>query len=436
MISRPQRFLPLTRSDSPTDEAGVAEIVRGAAASKTPIYPFGGGTALGWGPRPTKPGLGLATVRLNRTIDYAPDDMTITVEAGLTIAELNRQLGVQRQRLPIDVPSPNQATIGGVLATNASGPRRYAYGTLRDYVLGVTAVDGQGEIFASGGRVVKNAAGYNVSRLLVGSLGTLGIITQVSLMVRPAPQASALVACDVPDLDMAECLLAGLTRTKTLPTAIEMLAGPAANTAPPGALSEGHALRLIVGFEGSRAEVEWMVAQLGQEWRAAGVRGAVAMTDTQANPLWNWLIEFRGDLEVAVLPSATADMIADLLELLPGCSLQAHAGNGIIQVRLPGRRPSHASPRSEGMQQSGGPRQTPAVPSCASGLAAMLRDTLRPAVAATNGHLVVLSSPDGAELTCHDVWGPLGDGAAVMGAIKDEFDPLGILNPGRFIFEA
>ena len=116
----------------------------------------------------------LSLAKLNRVIDYPAADMTITVEAGMTIAELNRQLAAGRQWLPVDVPWPDRATVGGAIAVNAAGPRRYAYGTMRDYLLGFTAVDGTGMTFSGGGRVVKNAAGYNMCRLMAGSLGHAG----------------------------------------------------------------------------------------------------------------------------------------------------------------------------------------------------------------------------------------------------------------------
>ena len=170
-------------------------------------------------------GIGLSTAKLNRVIDYPADDMTVTVEAGMTIGELKKLLAEKRQWLPVDVAFPDRATVGGAIAVNAAGPRQFAYGTMRDYLLGFTAVDGTGTIFSGGGRVVKNAAGYNMCRLMAGSRGTLGIITQATLMVRPLPETSALLACEVADFDLAETLLASLVRLPVQPVAIELLAG-------------------------------------------------------------------------------------------------------------------------------------------------------------------------------------------------------------------
>ncbi|HUT11217.1 MAG TPA: FAD-binding oxidoreductase [Thermoguttaceae bacterium] len=403
-------ILPLTETISPADEAAVAAAVRDAHRDRRAIYPIGGGTGLDYGARPSRPGIGLSLGGLNRVIDYPADDMTITVEAGITVAELFRVLASKRQRLPVDIPQADWATIGGVVATAPSGPRRYALGTMRDYVIGLRAVDGLGSAFSSGGRVVKNAAGYNLCRLLVGSLGTLGVITQATLMVRPVPETSALLACDVPDLDTAERLLAALIHTQTVPVAVELQAGSFPQDTPIlGPMSEGNAARLIVGFEGTAAEVEWMVERLGEEWCTSGVSLAVTVDDPEAGPLWRWLTEFSADVQIRVRPGATTGVIGRLLELAPQCSIVAHAGDGVIGVHLCALEPA--------------------------ALTSLVTQELRPLVEEVGGNLVVLSYPEEAELTRQEIWGPPGSAAAVMRAIKDRFDPEGILNPGRFVFD-
>src|SRR6478736_2819398 len=131
---------------------------------------------------------------------YPARDMTITVQAGVTIARLRDVLKAEGQQLPVDVPFPDRATLGGAVATNASGPRRFGHGTLRDYVIGISVVDDRGEEMKGGGRVVKNVAGYDLMKLYTGSLGTLGIITQLTLKVKPRPEASRwVVITTVPD---------------------------------------------------------------------------------------------------------------------------------------------------------------------------------------------------------------------------------------------
>jgi glycolate oxidase FAD binding subunit len=402
-------ILPLTETIAPADEAAVAAAVRAAGEAGTPIYPIGGGTCLDYGLRPTQPGIGLSLTKLNQVVDYPADDMTITVQAGLTLAELAAHLSVKGQRLPVDVPQPHRATVGGVMATGLSGPRRHAHGTIRDYVIGIRAVDGLGTAFSGGGRVVKNAAGYNLCRLMVGSLGTLGVITQVTLMVRPLPETSALVVCELSKLDAAERLLAALVHTKTLPVAVELLAGSAAQENPVlGPMLTSSVARLIVAFEGSRAEVDWMVCRLEDEWHQQGVSPLTTIGHSEAGPMWDWLTEFPADVQINVPPGPTTEMVARLLRLDPGAAIQAHAGDGVIRVRL--------SPPM--LQQLG----------------ELLRSRLRPAVTAAGGKMVVLCCPDGAELIRQDVWGPPGDGATAMQALKDRFDPKGLLNPGRFAY--
>ena len=142
---------------------------------------------------PGRPGVAIDTRSLGRVIDYPHADMTITVEAGITAAALRAVLAEQNQRLLIDVPQADRATLGGVFATNTSGPRRFGLGRPRDQIIGVSFVTSEGVVVKGGGRVVKNVAGYDFPKLLTGSMGTLGIITQMTLKVRPMPEASAIV---------------------------------------------------------------------------------------------------------------------------------------------------------------------------------------------------------------------------------------------------
>jgi glycolate oxidase FAD binding subunit len=398
----------------PADEAALARVLRDASAAETAVYPIGGGTSLAYGLRPKRPGIALSTAKLSAVVSFASADLTVTVGAGLPVAELSKRLAAQRQWLPIDVPNAEQATVGGVVAANVFGPRRYAYGTIRDYLLGVRAVDGQGEAFSGGGEVVKNAAGYNIPRLLVGSLGTLGVITQVTLMVQPLPQKTALVLCDLRELETAECLLTGLSRSRTLPVAVELLAGrprPGCPLPPPPPRTVA---RLLAGFDGCQAEVDWMVRELRGQWDAAEPgTSTTAVPAEDVDHVWTWLTDFSGNLLIHVLPSATVGVVEEVARLVPGASIQAHAGSGVIRVEWARLSPSDSD--IEGFRQD-------------------LREKLRPAVVAAGGSLVVLAPPDGADLTSEDVWGVSAGGMDIMHAIRSRFDPKGILNPGRFIF--
>lgn len=326
----------ITETLTPTDQAALAEAVRDAASKQTAVYPIGGGSSLRSDAKSTQPGVGISLAKLNRVIDHPAADLTITVEAGMTIAELTSVLASQRQRLPIDIPHPERATVGGVVATNAAGPRRYGYGTMRDYLLGFTAVDGTGTMFSGGGRVVKNAAGYNMCRLMTGSHGTLGILTQVTLLVRPMCEASVLFVCDVPNFDVAEQLLAGLVHSPAHPVAIEFAAGRQRESdLSLGPVLQGNVGRLYVGLEGSAAEVNWMVEQLRADWATSGATAPMLVPTPRAETLWRWLAEFPAEHQFHVLPSQTIEKIAELLKLDATCSIQAHAGNGVIRTSPP-----------------------------------------------------------------------------------------------------
>src|SRR5258707_505995 len=206
----------------PADLAELREHVRQAAAAGSAIYPCGGRTLLHQGMPPQRPGLGVDLTRLTRLIDYPARDMTITVQAGITVASLRELLARENQRLPIDVPRAEQATLGGILATNTSGQRRYGFGTLRDYLIGITVVNDDGHEVKAGGRVVKNVAGYDLCKLYIGSLGTLGIITQATLKVKPRPEEQTLLTLGCDDAALGP-LLDQLHQSRTRPVCFDVL---------------------------------------------------------------------------------------------------------------------------------------------------------------------------------------------------------------------
>ena len=408
-------ILPIQRIDAPADQVAIVEAVRSAYAAQAPLYAIGGGTSLDFGLPAKAQGQGLSLAKLNRIVDYPARDMTVTVEAGVTMKALAELLATERQRLPIDVPQADRATIGGVIATNWNGPRRFGEGTVRDYVIGISAVDGRGQPFKGGGRVVKNVAGYDFCKLLTGSLGTLGVITQVTLRLKPIPEQSALVACSLADGAAAERALTALVASRTTPTAIELLAGPewsgdAALASIQGA--EPSSLYLVVGLEGTGSEVEFSTRQLLAEWRELGISEPLVVGEGAA--LWQRLVEFSavGDsplvLKASVAPSGITAMIEAARRLDPECSIQAHAGNGIAIIKL-----------------SKFPTQ---------GLSRALVGDLQPAAAARHGQVIVLANPSGAEMTHQAMWGATDSPLTLMTAVKRSFDPQDILNRGRFVY--
>ncbi len=182
--------------DAAVEPATIGElqaVLSEAHSSKVTVIPIGGGTHRGAGNVPTSYDVALSLARLNRVLAYEPADLTVTVEPGLRLADLQATLGARGQFLPLDPPCDAGATVGGVLAVNASGPLRHAFGTARDWVIGMRVVHADGSSSKSGGRVVKNVTGYDMHKLHIGALGTLGVIAEVTLKVAPLPPAESTV---------------------------------------------------------------------------------------------------------------------------------------------------------------------------------------------------------------------------------------------------
>jgi glycolate oxidase FAD binding subunit len=329
--------------------------------------------------------------------------LTVTAEAGITVQALAETLATEGLRLPVDMPNAERATLGGVVATAWSGPRRYGHGTIRDFVIGIRAVDGRGEVFNGGGRVVKNVAGYDFCKLLTGSWGTLGIISQVTLKLRPRAQKTVLLATRLSSVAAAEAPLAALAASAVTPVAVEVVAGAEWEELQPA---------LFVGLEGTLPEVDWMIERLTAEWRESALGSPRVMSGEECDTAWRQLNNFSAGaaplvLKAGVKPSGVVKLMQALLQLDPQCSLQAHAGNGIVIARF-----------------SDFPSQ---------GLSRTLVSQLQPLAATQGGHIVVLSNPAGQESTLQSVFGPLGGQYALMVSVKQQFDPHGILNPGRFV---
>ena len=406
--------LPTTESIAPADARAVAAAMADAYERDLAVFPVGGGTSLDYGLSPSRSGLAFSLSGLNRVVDYPARDMTITIEAGVTMAQLAETLAAERQWMPIDVPNAAAATIGGVVATAWSGARRYGRGTPRDYVIGISAVDGRGMPFGGGGRVVKNVAGYDFCKLLTGSLGTLAIITQLTLKIRPQPVSSAFAVCELRSWVDAEQLLAALVHSATVPSAIELLAGPYwLDHRTLGMSTAGTVARLVVGLEGSAVEVDWMLDRVAQEWRELGVTATHVLDTDHASALWRDLAEFPSAPEAplvvkaSLLPSHTVEFVQLVRQIDPDASIQSHAGNGIVIAQFASFDAGDTSRELVGR--------------------------LQPAAKSAGGNLIVLSSKL-AGLTRQAVWGGSCPAAPWMAKVKRQFDPKGLLNPGRFVY--
>ena len=194
----------------PADQARLAQILADANRAGLKVIPRGGGTKLGWGNPPAGADLVLSTRRLDRVLEHAAADMTATVEAGCTVAALQETLAKQGQRLAIDPLWPGRATVGGILATNDGGMLRAGFGSLRDLIIGITVALPDGTLAKSGGKVVKNVAGYDLPKLFTGSFGTLGVITRATFRLHPLPHAVQLLEFATPDEGALAKLLATL----------------------------------------------------------------------------------------------------------------------------------------------------------------------------------------------------------------------------------
>lgn len=400
-------FTPATQSEL---SRFVAENAQG---ERRTLCPVGGRTALHYGFSAPEPGTQIAMSLLGRIVDYPARDMTVTVEAGIRMDALQATLASERQRLPIDVAQPERATLGGALATNTSGPRRFGHGTFRDYVIGISAVDAAGRLFKAGGRVVKNVAGYDICKLLVGSRGTLAVVTQVTLKLRPVPEASAQFWMTIDSFREIETRLEGLLTSQTRPVAIEVLNPVASALIAASARCDlpVNAPVLCVGVEGSQREVEWQLETLSQELTSTGVQEYRAIRGHDAERVWEALTEFQTcaddplTFEANLRPSQCMSFAERATEL--GVAVQVHAGNGLVVGQLP--------------------EEAATIDQATS----ILRD-LRAIACSQGGNLVVLH--------CDPEWksrmpmcGDLEPSWVLMKQLKQKLDPQCLLNPGRFV---
>lgn len=394
-------------TDRPESVDALRHTVVTRAGEGHALYPQGGCTALDYGGVPRAPGVAIDTRGLNQVIDYPAADMTITVEAGITLAALRTVLAEQKQRAQLDAPDPDRATLGGIFATNTRGPRSFGLGRPRDQIIGVSFVTSDGNLVKGGGRVVKNVAGYDFPRLLTGSMGTLGIITQMTLKVRPIPEASAVVWVPFTNLESAATALDRLNTSATRPVAVELLnrSGGQVTGASLGLPVEDWTL--AVGFEDSAASIAWQVDRLMIE---LGRTNIVIREDAAAEPLWSALAAFQaaelGAISVIanIRPSSIAGYVKEIDPAV--WAVQAHAGNGIVR----------------GHQVA-----TQEIDAIAPEL-----ERLRTAAVRDGGNLILARCPTEAKQRLR-VWGEPRADWALAERIKQTLDPRGLLNPGRFV---
>ena len=257
---------------------------------------------------------------LNRVVEHAPEDLTVTVETGLTLLALQTELGKRGQWLPIDPPRPERLTIRELLEENASGPRRFGWGTIRDYLIGIKVALADGRIIKSGGKVVKNVAGYDLAKVFIGSRGTLGVMAEATFKLRPWPEAEQFVQARCESLDEAARLIGLALDSELAPVVLDLH-----NLSVPHSQSST-GFTLVLGFAGTREEVEWQLATS----RELGVGEPSSLAYDKI---------FWDDGSPAQRLSCLPSRLADELRRLGQASFVARAGNGVIYHHEPSKPP-------------------------------------------------------------------------------------------------
>ena len=413
----------------PADVAEAAATMGAAASLGMTAVPRGTGTRLGWGAPPASCDLVIDTLRLNRVLEHAAGDLVVRVQAGVGLDQLAAVLAEAGQRLALDPPPTSlhppsrgpgagdgagAGTIGGVLATGAAGPLRLRYGTPRDLAIGITVVRADGTVASSGGKVVKNVAGYDLGKLFAGSYGTLGLIAEAAFRLHPRPGAASFVTRDAADADTAHAAIAAAAGSPLAPSAAEI--GWPGRQAPisVGVLLEGDSEGVA---ERSRRMAELLgggasVSPVPPAWWG---RGAAAAADGTVIRIAFWAAELAGvlrgvdaaaaaaGLDPAVSGSAAAGVIYAAVD---GRTAPAAVAQFVLDVRAAVGNPPAATTGSPAAR-TGSPASGPP----------------------SRGSAVVLHAP--AEVRAAvDVWGPV-PALGLMRAVKNQFDPDHRMAPGR-----
>jgi glycolate oxidase FAD binding subunit len=374
----------------PRDAVGVAAALQSAAAQNLAVVVRGGGTKSAEQPAAVL----LSTTHLTEGIDHVAGDLVATVPAGATLDAVNSVLCRAGQWLPLDPPRSSRATIGGIIATNDSGPRRHRFGTPRDLIIGIEIALVNGRTAKAGGRVVKNVAGYDLSKLLCGSLGSLAVVTSATFKLSPMASHSQTLVAAVSDIRQLGLLARATAELPVAPTAIELQSPP-------------H--RLLIRFE----TTEQAAARQSERVRAVCVeRGATCTILSGQAEADAWQAHesrvFSSEdtiVKLAVLPTDVADILDRIGTIVTERHVEhaiiGRAALGILLLRLGGTLEAQAAIITE----------------------------LRREASGRGGSAVLSSAPP--ELL-HDIgrWGPATDAMPLMRAVKQQFDPLNTLNPG------
>ena len=408
-------FVPAAMA-RPEHVADVAEALRQAHRNGTAVYPSAGRTLSELGNAPGRPGIALDLAGLNRVVDFQPADLTVSAQAGVTLAQLNEVLAQDGKFVPISAPLPHRATVGGTLATGISGPLRSVYGLPRDWLIGISVVGADGTQTKAGGKVVKNVTGYDLNRLYTGSLGTLAVITEATFKLAPAPTDWAVIVAAFDGFDAAAGAAQNLQAQYYAPLGLHVLTGGAAQRVAPSV--GGRAF--TVAIQGGRpASMKRRVEDTVGLWAPVAATTNVA-TGQEAESLIRAITDLPADpasppaicVRINARPSALRELLtfADApLGYGPPPSVIADVGFGGGRL-LWWDDVASADPEK---------------------LAAGLR-RIQSAAADLGGGAIVERCPDDVKAYI-DVWGTEPSGMEIMRRLKRQFDPQNILNPGRFV---
>ena len=376
-----------------------SELMKFASAEGLAVAPRGGGTTMTLGNPPRELDLVLSTTRMNGVVEHVPGDQVVRVQSGIRLRDLQERLAGSDQILGVDPPEEGSgATVGGIVAANSSGPRRYRYGTVRDLIIGITVVLADGTVAKAGGKVVKNVAGYDLAKLFTGSLGTLGVIAECNFRLHPRPEAARTVVVELPDASSAGEASQAILHAQIVPSAVELY-------------WSGETRLLTVFIESIASGVE---AQAETTSHILGSFGEVRMlSDEEAGSLGPLSPPGTGGNEVTIkISSPPAELTGVLDSTLGACSrrgvtprITGHAGTGVSYVGL-----------------SGGDEE----------VRAQAVEELREIWLRRGGSVIVREAPPAFKERV-EVWGPVGSRLELTRRVKEKFDPRGILNPGRFV---
>jgi glycolate oxidase FAD binding subunit len=398
---------------APASEEALAAVLAYADGAGLAVVPRGGGTQLGLGFPPRRADLVLSLERLAEVVEHAPADQTVTVQAGLPLATLQARLAEAGQWLALDPDLPAEATIGGIIATNSTGPRRLRYGGVRDLLIGLRVSLADGTLAKGGGKVVKNVAGYDLPKLFCGSLGTLGIITAATFRLHPLPTATRVVTLAAPALPELGEVVACVLASSLVPTALDLR--PPSEPGAPYTLSARFESSVAAAVEEQAVALEGMISPPVSSLARGGGSGSSPLVgerlgEGSSSPLsprrgagWGERLSLKASVSLTgVVPwLERLETLTAASELRVGW--RAHAGHGLIAARLAGT---------------------------AEALLATV-EALRAEAGIQGGSLVVTNAPPA--LAEHlDVWGT-SPALPLMRQLKARFDPHDTLNPGRFL---